>query len=293
MRTLRYDTSGHWFKGNTHIHSTASDGGKTFSELARMYAKEKYDFLYRTDHWVASDVDADRASYPLTWFDGTELHGCDATGAMFHVVCLGRFVGLVQGMPFLEGLDLARNQGGLLILAHPHWCGNSLEDARRLGFHGVEIYNHVCHWLNGKSNGLRYWEAMLARNPGTLAFAVDDAHISRQHPGWNGGWVMVNAATCTAEAVTTAISAGNFYSSCGPEFHRISWAGGYVCLETSPVQFLRVVGPAWLSQPHGSFKREFRREWRVRVPSDWPFAYIEIEDDRGRRAWTNTLFLDA
>ena len=58
MPAFRYDTSGAWFKGNAHIHSTASDGGKTFPELAQMYAGEGYDFLARTDHWVASDVEA-------------------------------------------------------------------------------------------------------------------------------------------------------------------------------------------------------------------------------------------
>jgi hypothetical protein len=28
------------------------------------------------------------------------------------------------------------------------------------------------------------------------------------------------------------------------------------------------------------------------LPADWPYAYLEIEDDRGRRAWTNTLMRD-
>jgi hypothetical protein len=57
--TFRYDTSNQWFKGNTHIHSTVSDGGKSFGELAEMYASVGYDFLFRTDHWVASDTAQD------------------------------------------------------------------------------------------------------------------------------------------------------------------------------------------------------------------------------------------
>jgi hypothetical protein len=27
------------------------------------------------------------------------------------------------------------------------------------------------------------------------------------------------------------------------------------------------------------------------VPPDWDYAYLEIEDELGRRAWTNTLFI--
>lgn len=56
---LRYNTTGRWFKGNTHIHSTAPDGGKDFSELTEQYAAAEYDFLFRTGHWVSSDTKSD------------------------------------------------------------------------------------------------------------------------------------------------------------------------------------------------------------------------------------------
>ena len=61
-----------------------------------------------------------------------------------------------------------------------------MEDPLRHGFDGVEIYNHVCRWLNGKGHGLCYWDAMLQHQPNLLGFAVDDAHLRPEHPGWNG-----------------------------------------------------------------------------------------------------------
>jgi hypothetical protein len=27
------------------------------------------------------------------------------------------------------------------------------------------------------------------------------------------------------------------------------------------------------------------------IPRNWPYAYLEIEDEQGRRAWTNPLFI--
>ena len=72
-RRFRYDFSAKRLKGNTHLHSTASDGGKTFAELAALYASAGYDFLFRTDHWVFSDVSKDSERYPLLWLDGIEL----------------------------------------------------------------------------------------------------------------------------------------------------------------------------------------------------------------------------
>ena len=291
MSTFRYSTTQHWYKGNCHIHSTASDGGKSFPELARMYAGEGYDFLFRTDHWVASDVLSDSETYPLLWLDGMELHGRDYAGSAYHVVCLGTFEGLRQEMGFVPGLEAARAQGGLLILAHPQWMGNSLQEALRWGFDGVEVYNHVCHWLNGKSDGMVHWEAMLRRSPGALALAVDDAHIRPEHPGWNGAWVMVSADRLDRTAIQDALRAGRFYSTCGPVIHSLHYDGHEVTVETSPVQFVRLAGPGSRGQRVGAFDESTLERAQFVVPDDWTYAYIELEDRAGRRAWTNNLFV--
>lgn len=289
--SFRYDTSGHWYKGNTHLHSTASDGGKELKELAELYHSAGYDFLFRTDHWIMSDVESDPASYPLLWLDGVELDGQDHTGANFHLVCLGKIPGLHKEDGLDAGLRAARRQGAIIILAHPHWCGNSLEDVVRSPFDGVEVYNHVCHWLNGKSNGLVHWEAALNHNPNALAFSVDDGHHLGEHPVWNGGWIVVNAPECTRAAIIDAIRRGNFYASCGPEIHSISFDGVQLHLETSPVRYVRIVGPGWKGSGYGIPKRRLIREISIPLPKDWPYVYVELEDQKGRRAWTNNLFI--
>jgi hypothetical protein len=168
--------------------------------------------------------------------------------------------------------------------------GNSLADALRWGFDGVEVYNHVCRWLNGKGESLAHWNAMLERRSNALGFAVDDAHLRPEHPGWNGGWLTVNAPECSRDALMTAIRAGNFYSTCGPAFESIEYQDGIVAIKTSPVQFVRLVGPAEKGARVGSFEGKTRRAAAFEVPAGWPYAYIEIEDVCGRRAWTNTLF---
>lgn len=293
MPIFRYDTTSSWYKGNTHIHSTVSDGGKTFAELARMYSGAGYDFLCRADHWVASDARADAEEYPLLWLDGIEIDGQDRTGSGYHVVCLGAFKGLDREMGLVATLDAARAQGGLLVLAHPHWMGNSLEDALRHGFHGVEIYNHLCRWINGRGDGAVHWSAMLERSPDALAFAVDDAHIRPDHPGWDGGWIAVNAPELSREAVLAAIRAGNYYSTCGPEFCAIERRGSSVTVRTSPVRFVRLVGPGSSGIRIGSSDGEDLTETALEVPAGWAYAYVELEDASGRRAWTNTLFTEA
>jgi hypothetical protein len=148
----------------------------------------------------------------------------------------------------------------------------------------------VCRWLNGKGEGTVYWNAMLERLADTLAFAVDDAHLRPEHPGWDGGWIMVNAPCRSRQAIQSAIRAGNFYSTCGPEFRAIECEGDSVAIRTSEVQFVRLVGPAHKGKRIGSFDGTLLRDAAFEIPQDWPYVYLELEDNRGRRAWTNSLF---
>jgi hypothetical protein len=287
---FRYDTSGCWYKGNTHIHTTASDGGKTLAEVGELYAGAEYDFIFVTDHWAVSNVENETTLSPLLLLDGVEIDGWDDAGAWYHVVCLGTIQPFRFGTSLLDAMQSARDQGALLILAHPHWTGNTHQDASRWRFDGLEIYNHVCRWLNGKGDGLAYWEAMLKTNPDTLGFCVDDAHLLPEHPGWNGGWIVVNAPVCSRDEILGGIRRGNYYSSCGPEFSAIELDGEGVRVRTSPVQFVRLVGPAHLGARIGSFDGEEITSASMTIPPDWGYIYIEIEDRQGRRAWTNTLF---
>jgi hypothetical protein len=289
--SFRYNTSGQWYKGNTHIHSRASDGGKTFVEIEGLYAGAGYDFLFATDHGVASRVEQEMEASSLLWLDGIEINGQDHTGAAYHVVCLGTVNGITPEILFIDAMQSARDQNALLILAHPFWSGNTLEDATRWDFDGVEIYNHVCHWLNGKGDGRVHWDAMLRHKPNTLAFSADDAHLRPEHPGWNGGWIVVNAEERSKELITRAIRRGSYYSSCGPEFHTIALDGENVVITTSPVQFVRLVGPGFLGARLGSFDGQEMHEASFILPAEWDYVYVEIEDRKGQRAWTNTLFV--
>ena len=291
MPKFRYPMNGSWYKGNTHIHSIVSDGGKDFNELAQLYAGAGYHFLFRTDHWIASDVGSDSQAYPLLWLDGIELDGFDHTGAEFHVVALGSFEDFGREMGLEKAMESARAQNGLLIMAHPRWMGNTFEDAARWHFDGIEVYNHICQWLNGKGDGGAYWNAVLNRYPGTLALAVDDAHLKPDEPGCNGGWVVVNAPECTREAILAALRSGNFYASRGPAFHSIRLQEDKIAVECSPAQYVRLVGPGYRGQRVAAPEGQPLTQAVFKVPQDWAYMSLVIEDAQGFLAWSNTLFI--
>jgi len=290
-KKFRYPAEGRWFKGNTHIHSLASDGGMSMRDIAVLYARAEYDFLFCTDHWKLSDVQRFEELFPLLWIDGIELDGQDSKGENYHIVCLGRGNGdIVDRMDLSEAVSRMRDAGAITILAHPEWTGNSIDPELADRLDGVEIYNHVCRWLNGKWSGRFHWNSQLKLGRPTLGFAVDDAHLRPEHPGWNGGWIQVLAPVCERVSLLESIRRGHFYSSCGPVIRKIVENNRQVELETTPARFVRLVGPDALGQRQGSFDGIERTKWSFEIPAQWSYAYLEIEDALGRCAWTQTLY---
>jgi hypothetical protein len=288
---FRYPAEGRWFKGNTHIHTSRSDGGLDVEQTVTRYGRAGYDFVFLTDHWHASSEPPAARSGPPLVLDGVEIDGTDRRGSYYHVACLGRFEGITRGTSFESALHSCREQGGLLILAHPSWTGNTVEDALAHPFHGVETYNHVCTWLNGKGHALHHWDCMLSSRPSTLGFAADDSHNRPEHPGWDGGWIMVRATECSAESLMSALRAGAFYSTQGPELLDISLAGDTLTVRSSPVRFARLAGPASLGDRVGDFTGAEMDEFSFSLDPSWDYIRLEVEDSQGQRAWSNALFV--
>jgi hypothetical protein len=289
MRKRQGSEIGHnWYKGNVHIHSNCSDGYLNYSQIARVYAKAGYDFIFITDHMHTATIERMK-DLPLLALNGVEIHGKDDHGSFYHVVGLDFSLPIPKDFTFAEALNMLKAEGAITVLAHPHWTGNSLLDALRYEFDGVEIYNHVCHLLNGKSLGLFIWDHLLERNPRVLGFSVDDSHMLPEQPWWNGGWIMVKAPSLDKEEIVSAIRNGNFYSTQGPEFRSIEVKGSTLYVETSKVRAIRLVGSKWqgkrifTEEKEGLFSAEFS------IKGFEKYLRIEIEDFQGRRAWTNNI----
>ncbi len=287
---FRYDCSGNWYKGNVHMHTDHSDGQLTVAEAAAFYADAGYDFIGITDHMVPFVAGDSTGQWPLVMLDGIELHGHDEQGVFYHVVGIGSVGGIVNDMPLSEAIEKLRAQGSILIWAHPHWSANTVAEGVHKAFHGVEVYNCSSQLAYGKGNGAFHWDAALTQQPDLLGFATDDSHFIEGAPMEKGGWIMVNAPELSREDIMSAIRAGNFYSSSGPLFESITIEqGNRVVAETSPVVHARLVGPGPKNKYKGGLGRQPMTDTHFRIPEDWPFARLEIEDADGKTAWSNPL----
>lgn len=288
----RYETSGRWYKGSLHLHTVRSDGHLTPNELVEKYSEEKFDFIAMTDHWCLPDLNGNKETLPLLVINGVELDGYDNLGSYYHVLAIG--VDLKPPLftrNFLKTLRIAYSQGALLIWAHPYWTGNSLQEGMRHKFHGLEIYNHSSQCENGSGYALSYWDGMLNQNPDFLGFATDDGHFIPGQPYWKGGWIMVNAADCTQQEILENIKQGNFYATQGPEFKSIEYGENTVEVETSPVTYVRLIGPRRTGKWIHALDQKPICKAKFELPREWPYARLEIEDAAGKRAWSNPLWV--
>lgn len=294
---FRYANINRFYKGNTHIHTTGSDGQWSPEEAIARYQDAGNDFIAVTDHNVVTRLQ-DRSTASFCLIDSVEIDRDLGGWRTQHVVCLGVSRDFPDKSSFGRMLAAARRDNALTVLAHPHWSGGLVSRFAQSGHCGVEIFNGVCYYINHKESGMLVWDELLRTGQDALGFAADDNH---GRPAgckpFDLGWICVGADRLDRDSILAAIRAGRFYSSTGPKFHSLEFADGKLTVRCTPARHIWLNGPAWLMQrincPDGSTREEHTfdvGELLAKNP-DVPYLRLEIEDPQGRRAWTNKLFI--
>jgi hypothetical protein len=228
------DTRGlRWFKGNTHTHTTESDGDSPPEVVARWYKQRGYNFLVLSDHNVWTDpsklrhlVDSSFILIPgeelSSRFDGKAVH---VNGLNIpHVLPAqsdSTLVGTIQ-----KNVDVVRGVAGVPHVNHPNfqWSISKEVLARIRNDRLVEIFNGhplVHNEGGGDAPGMEaVWDYLLTGGKRIYGIAVDDAHhfqgefaADRSNPG--RGWIAVRAARLDPVAIMRNLEAGLFYASTG------------------------------------------------------------------------------
>jgi len=245
----------HWYKGNTHTHTTQSDGDSTPGLVARWYRNNGYDFLFITDHntrtevaEIQAQIDAENAENkrkPFLLIPGEEVSNNlteEERKLAIHTCGLDTktTVGKQQGSTVREllqkSIDGIIKAGGLPSVNHPNFLWSlTTDDLYALqNLKHYEIYNGhplVNNLGGGDSPGTEeIWDDLLTRGKKYYGVAVDDAHHFKEfrkdlsNPG--RGWVMIRARQLTAPEVMKALVTGDFYASSGVEFEDLSTTPG-------------------------------------------------------------------
>ncbi len=223
-----------WFKGNTHCHSTESDGDANPETVIRWYRDHGYNFLALSDHDVLVDPSRYRhiETPEFILVAGEEV--TDALpGVPLHTHALGNnrkvtaqrgesLVGVLQA-----DVDAVHEAGGIAIINHPnfHYAISSVDIAALRGVGLFELYNAHPESRNlgdpalDKPSMEAIWDEVLTGGMRMYGLASDDAHHysvfspAMANPG--RAWVMVRAEVLTPAAILAALDAGDFYASTG------------------------------------------------------------------------------
>ena len=231
--------SGRWYKGNTHTHTTESDGDSSPEYVARWYKDHGYDFLVLSDHNVFTDpahlehlVDSTflliAGEEVTSGFGGASVH---VNGLNIpHMVEARRASSLVATIQ--ANVDAIREVEGVPHINHPNfqWAFGADELLQIQNDKLLEIWNGHPTVHNEGGGGVpslvEVWDILLTGGKRIFGIAVDDAHHfqgefspDRANPG--RGWVAIRAEGLEPLALMAALEAGHFYASTGVELSDI------------------------------------------------------------------------
>ena len=300
--------SGQWFKGNTHSHTTGSDGDSPPEVVARWYKSHGYRFLVLSDHNVFTDprllahlVDSTFLLIPgeevTSSFESKPVHvnGLNIPG-LIEPRTDSTLVGTIQ-----KNVDAIREVQGVPHINHPNfrWAFGYDELRQIRNDKLFEIWNghpHVHNLGGGDEDGLEdIWDRLLTDGKRLYGIAVDDAHHfqgefapERSNPG--RGWIVVRAGRLDANALVGAMEEGRFYASTGVELADI---------QVEPTRLTITI------QPRGDFKyiTEFvGKGGRVlartganpaiyNLEGDEGYVRARVRDSMGYMAWVQPVFI--
>lgn len=241
-----------WYKGNTHCHSTVSDGDNPTYKVVQHYHDKGYNFLLITDHNFLVNPDTIKKPAEMRK-DFILIQGEEVTDRKsVHTTAFG----IKKYVPFYNdpqkeiGLEKRREEiktalkntpditkteilqkhvdgiiaaGGIPILNHPNFAeGLQVSDILPVkNLHHMELYNGhpgVYNW--GKEGHIAVeakWDSLLSRGQLIYAVASDDEHdletSSPKDANPFRGWIMVRSKELTPELIQKAAAGGDFYAS--------------------------------------------------------------------------------
>lgn len=311
--TLRFrarDCSGcSWLKGNTHTHTTESDGDSPPEVVARWYKDHGYDFLILSDHNVLLDpatlahlVDSTFLLIPgeevTTSFDRRPVH---VNGLNLRELVEPR-EGATLVSTIQANVDAVRGKDGIPHINHPNfgWAFGARELAQVENNRLLEIFNghpDVHNQGGGGYPGMEeVWDVLLTQGTRIYGIAVDDAHhfqgeFSRDRANPGRGWVAVQAPAREAGAIMAALEEGRFYASTGVVLEDVRVDASRMEIRIRPRGSFRFTttfigsGGRILKTVHGT-----EAAFELNAPEFYVRA--RVEDSGGAVAWVQPVWVE-
>ena len=264
-----------WWRGNTHTHSTLSDGNQPPETVAAHYRSLGYDFLVLTDHGGVSDFE--QYSDPgFLCINGEEL-----THSTNHTNGIG-LTSTISAGTIQENVNAVLAQGGIPHVNHLSYSSLGADDLYPIeNLRFMEVHNAVTSDFDEDE-----WDALLSMGKPIYGIASDDCHDLYAQSGL--GWVVVQAPALTLENILDAMNAGEFYSSTGVILNDYSADGGRMIVDSRNGDLIEFIGQGGtvFSSVSGSYAEYVYQGTESYVRS-------RITNSVGEYAWCQPVFSPA
>lgn len=227
-----------WYKGNTHTHTLLCGHADSHPDTVAMwYLERDYNFLILSEH--DTFIDPSTVNLPLNRRSDFILIPGEELSNINHVHSTAMNIKrMVHPHPddtlhsdhshtqiVQRHVDSTLSAGGKHILNHPNFrTGISAKDIGQVErLRMLELYNGhptVKNWGDEVQASVEEkWDSLLTAGKKIYGISSDDAHNFKEwgpdisNPG--RGWVMVESAELTPDAITDALYNGKFYATSG------------------------------------------------------------------------------
>ena len=317
-----------WFRGNTHAHTSNSDGDSPPDTVARWYRDAGYHFLVVTDHERITDPGPLNATLAApgkflviageevtqlvadsTHPDRRRQAHVNALGLTRPVTRLGER-GIAHGISLMDAyarnIAEIRAAGGIPQVNHPNFRWSvRLEDLTSLPDSTLfEIWNaHTgVNNLGGVDDAGRaapsaeaLWDSLLTRGKVVFAVADDDSHSFRASDADSyaltrpgRAWIMVRADTLTEPAILGAIRRGDFYASTGVTLSELAVTDSAITVAVLPVYDSRYT-MEFIGSGGSVLSTVYGRRASYAIRGDEGYVRVRVTDSNGRKAWTQAV----
>jgi hypothetical protein len=296
-----------WVKGNTHTHTTLSDGDVSPEDAVKWYKNHGYQFLVLTDHYAVAPDDffTSISDSSFVAIPGTEMHLMVNLGK-FAVHC--NSIGMGITTPPQEYKDISKSlvslqkatekAGTVFQVNHPSF--HVLDTTAITNVTGpalVEIYNHGT--INSQFGMLatsafeQCYDEGLSAGRKLFCVASDDTHHyngSPDHPP-GGGFIFVRVKKLARQDILDSIRAGRFYASTGVEFAHCSNTGKNITVKVKQsagqqytIKFIGYEGKL-LDERKGS-----SATYRLRGGKSETYVRVKVVSSSGKFAWSQPFW---
>jgi len=196
-----------------------------------------------------------------------------------------------------EIMNKGREAGFFVTYNHPHWSREDFSNYNGYwGMHAFEIMNGSCNAAGFEDYNPRVYDDMLKNGKRLYCVGADDNHnvhfgTRRNDSGW--GFTVIKAKDLEYKTITSALLAGDFYASEGPEIYELWYEDGFVHVKTSDadrinINFMIRKGGTVLAPDAESVVNEAK----FAIPDECGYFRITVVDKTGKHACTNAYFMD-